>query len=129
MLTYRAEKTGKPVTVPIHKWLETYLVNADADEPVTRMATFNDLLRSLCCRAGVSEKTTLTRRGMEQQGPKWKFVSSHTGRRTFATLLFLHGSSVTTIANLMGHSNPQVTWRNYICAEQTLDEHTLQFFN
>jgi len=66
---------------------------------------------------------------MEHQGPKWKFVSSHTGRRTFATLLYLHGSGVTTIANLMGHSNPQITWRNYICAEKSLDEHTLQFFN
>lgn len=128
-LTYRAEKTGKPVTVPVHKWLGEYLIHHDQEQPVTRMATFNDLLRSLCCRAGIIESTTLTRRGKEQQGPKWVFVSSHTGRRTFATLLFLHGSSVTTIARLMGHSDPQVTWRNYICAEGELDEHTLQFFN
>jgi len=127
-LTYRAEKTGNQVTVPVHKWLAAYLDNDDV-EPVTRMATFNDTLRSLCNRAQIIEPVTLTRRGKEQQGPKWMFVSSHTGRRTFATLLFLHGSSVTTIARLMGHSNPQITWRNYICAEKELDEHTLEFFN
>lgn len=128
LLTYRAEKTGRPVIVPVHKWLEEYLDTSDV-APVTRLATFNDLLRSLCCRAHIDGMVTLTRRGEEQQGPKWQFVSSHTGRRTFATLLFLHGSDVTTIARLMGHSDPQVTWRNYICAERQLDDHTLQFFN
>lgn len=127
-LTYRAEKTGKPVTVPFHRWLGEYLIHHDQDQPVTRMATFNDLLRSLCCRAHINDVTTLTRRGQEQQGAKWQFVSSHTGRRTFATLLFLHGSDVPTIARLMGHSDPQVTWRNYICAERQFDEHTLEFF-
>lgn len=127
-LTYRAEKTGRPVIVPVHKWLEEYLDTSDV-APVTRLATFNDLLRSLCCRAHIDGMVTLTRRGEEQQGPKWQFVSSHTGRRTFATLLFLHGTDVTTIARLMGHSDPQVTWRNYICAERQLDDHTLQFFN
>lgn len=128
-LTYRAEKTGNPVTVPIHKWLESYLVYNNHEEPVERLATFNELLRSLCCRAGIRDVTTLTRRGEEQQGPKWQFVSSHTGRRTFATLLFLHGTSVETIARLMGHNDPQITWKNYICAEKEIDEHTLQFFN
>lgn len=128
-LTYRAVKTGNQVTVPLHRWLGQYLIHHDEDEPVKRMATFNDTLRSLCCRARINEPVTLTRRGEEQQGPKWQFISSHTGRRTFATLLFLHGSAVTTIARLMGHSNPQITWRNYICADREIDEKTLQFFN
>lgn len=127
LLTYRAEKTGKPVTVPIHRWLEQYLVSDD-ETPVTRLATFNDVLRSLCYRAGIRDIVTLTQRGKEKQGPKWQFISSHTGRRTFATLLFLHGTEVTTIATLMGHSSPQVTWKNYICAERRVDEHTLEFF-
>lgn len=127
-LTYRAVKTGRPVVVPMHKWLAAYL-DEDNEAPVTRLATFNDLLRSLCCRAAINGAVTLTRRGEEQQGPKWRFVSSHTGRRTFATLLFLHGTDVPTIARLMGHSDPQVTWRNYICAEKEVDEHTLRFFN
>ena len=128
-VTYRAVKTGNQVVVPLHKWLMQYLTRNDVEGYVKRMATFNDTLRSLCCRAGINENVTLTRRGEEQQGPKWEFVSSHTGRRTFATLLFLHGSSVTTIAQLMGHSNPQITWRNYICAEREIDENTLRFFN
>lgn len=128
-LTYRAVKTGNQVSVPMHKMLGQYLVHHDEDEPVTRMASFNDTLRSLCCRAGINDPVTLTRRGEEQQGPKWKFISSHTGRRTFATLLFLHGSAVTTIARLMGHSDPQITWHNYICADKEIDEKTLQFFN
>jgi len=127
-LTYRAVKTGNQVTVPLHRWLGQYLAKDDSEEPVTRMATFNDTLRSLCCRAHINEPVTLTRRGAEEQGPKWQFVSSHTGRRTFATLLFLHGSAVTTIARLMGHSDPQITWRNYICADKEIDETTLQFF-
>lgn len=127
-LTYRARKTGKPVTVPVHRWLPEYL-DHDGVQEVGRLASFNDILRSLCYRAEIRDIVTLTRRGQEQQGPKFRFVASHTARRTFATLLFLHGSSIPIIARLMGHSDPQLTWRNYICAESKYDDHTLQFFN
>lgn len=127
-LTYRAEKTGNPVTVPIHKWLMQYLVNQDQGVKPKTLNTFNDTLRQLCFRANIRDIITLTRRGEEQQGPKWRFVSSHTGRRTFATLLFLHGAGIPDIARLMGHSDPQITWRNYICAEKEIDERTLSFF-
>ena len=126
-LVYRAEKTGKPVTVPAHKMLPKYLDDTGCTK-VNRLTTFNDTLRSLCFRAGIRENITLARRGEEQQGPKWSFVSSHTGRRTFATLLYLHGVNVDTIAQLMGHSNPMTTLKNYICDQRGLDEKTLAFF-
>lgn len=132
MLTYVAGKTKTKVTVPVHKLLVKYLQDTkvyDAD-----LASFNRSLRYICKEIGLTKPLTIFRCGILATEPKYKFVSSHTGRRSFATNLFLRGVPLETVATLMGHMNAgrpdiEMTLR-YICAQRDItDDAVMNFFN
>ncbi len=132
-LSYVCQKTKHEVNVPVHKWLKKYLVENDKDAFTKQLSlsTINDTLRHMCyaCRIGEGEETTLYRRGKQMSGEKYKFVSSHTGRRSFATNLFILGCDPFSIARFMGHANPNTTIENYIIGYREVPEHAMQFFN
>lgn len=52
----------------------------------------------------------------------WKFISSHTARRSFATNLYLRGGDLYMISKLMGHSSVTMT-EGYIVYGQRRDIH------
>ena len=63
---------------------------------------------------------------------KYRFVSSHTGRRSFATNLSKKGVPLEQIAVMMGHTsngmpNIQMTQR-YIVGKTEIDSNTLRLF-
>ena len=129
MLSYVAEKTGKKVTVPITQktldWI--YYVQEHYDEfdgalssPASQRMTYNRHIRQACKAAHINEPAVRVRGGKEKTEPKWKLVTTHTARRSFATNLFLAGMDPFDIQKLLGHSSVELTLRCYICAERTL---------
>ena len=103
-VTYVAQKTNREVTVPVHPWLRQYLVPSSPTEPRSvAVSSYNEGIRFFCRACGINTKVKVFQAGHEQNGPKWQFVSSHTGRRSFATNLSLKNVPLEQIALMMGH--------------------------
>ncbi len=126
LITYVSQKTKTQISLPLHSNLLPYLC-APATRKIT-LSTFNATLRQICFRCDIDSPTTLYRRGRYESGPKWQFVSSHTGRRSFATNLFLRNAHPSTIARMMGHSSPEITMRRYIIGYIEADKNVMEFF-
>lgn len=126
-LTYVSKKTRTQVTVPVHENLMMYLrQRIDRHQPAA--STFNDTLRRICKECNINERVTVFRQGKEETGEKWQFVTSHTGRRSFATNLYLRGVHPSTIAHFMGHSSPDITMKRYIVTHFEADDKAMKFF-
>ena len=76
----------------------------------------------------MDEILTLYNFGETKTQEKWKYVTSHTARRTFATNLYLNGVDLYTISQLCGHSSVEVT-KTYICCNPNIDDKVMQYFN
>lgn len=132
-LTYVPQKHPVEVTVPVHKWLRFYL-HEDWPENYSRLRMDNltATLQKICCRAGIISRVTVYKRGKSDSGPKWRFITSHTGRRTFATVLSLKGCPLEQIALMMGHVSgnvPNITMTaNYICDRKKISKSVLALF-
>lgn len=128
-LSYVPKKTpGVVVTVPVHERLNLRLLLAQRITRKPELSNFNETLREMCRKSDIDTLCTIRRRGREETGPKWKFVSSHTARRSFATNLYLAGASLEDIALLMGHGKNIETTKRYICAERTLSSNVMAYF-
>lgn len=134
-LVYVTQKTKTEVKVPLHKKLRPYLVCGTGSEPgigeISEVA-FNKALREICRDCGIDSNVKVYRAGKEESGKKFKFVSSHTGRRSFATNLSKKGVPLEQIAVMMGHlsngkPNIQMTQR-YIVGKTEIDSNTLKLF-
>jgi len=70
---------------------------------------YDVLIKKVCKDAGINtpcERTiTLGAKSVTKREPKWKFVSSHTARRTGATLLYLSGLPERQIMLITGHQS------------------------
>lgn len=132
-ITYVSVKTKTEVTVPIHRWLKQYLLPSSPYEPKSMSNTaFNNALRKICDWVGIDSPVKIYAQGGSQSGPKYKFVSSHTGRRSFATNLAKKGVSIEQIAMMMGHMsgnmpNVQMT-QKYIVGKPDLDYKVFRIF-
>ena len=133
-VTYVAQKHPVEVSVPVHKWLETYLTDnwPEAYENI-RTDHFNEYIKELCRKCGIDERTTVFNQGKSKTGNKYEFVTTHTGRRSFATNLFLRGCPLDQIALMMGHvsgNTPNITMTaNYICAKRNISKSVINLFN
>lgn len=91
--------------------------------------TFNSTIRRICDLCDINETITLYKRGRNITAPKWAFVSSHTGRRTCASLLYLHGCDIFSISRILAHSSVEMTAQKYILAPlRSLSEETMAYF-
>jgi hypothetical protein len=88
-LTLRMKKTDEIITFPILKSAEEILKIYNYNLPDVHIVTFNITIEDVCLKAGI---TTLETKRETRGGtkliitlPKYQMVSSHTGRRSFAT--------------------------------------------
>lgn len=123
---YVSQKVKKEIVLPVHRHLMSYL--ADPINLDLCLSTFNRTLRDICHNCGINEVVTLFKEGVWSTKEKWEFVSSHTGRRCFATNLFIRGADPSLIAKYMGHSSPDITIKRYIVGFRQADETVLKFF-
>lgn len=132
-LRYIAQKTNTEVIVPVHKLLPQYLVKSSPLEPVEpSLASFNKRVREICHWCGIVAWVKVYHGGKEYAGRKYHFVSSHTGRRSFATNLARKGVTLEQIALMMGHMNGNVPniemTKRYVCEKLEIDKQVLRFF-
>lgn len=128
-LSYVSQKTHNLATIPVHKNLTRHLQNIDLSNQNMSDVDFNNLIRSICRKIGMTTTTRLFVEGKEQIKQKWEFVASHTFRRTFATLLYQKGADVVSIGRMMGHSNDIEVTIGYIVGYKELQSEVLAFFN
>lgn len=126
VLSYVPEKTSNlVVSMPLHPVLDKYI-----DEHTTEHLTpptFNTKLKAICKKIGMTDIVELFRKGERTTGHRYEFVSSHTGRRTFATNLYLRGADLLSISRLMGHTSEEMT-RRYIVGYRELSDNVMDFF-
>lgn len=143
-ICYVSQKTHLKATVPMAETARKILMGEFRNRPVLfdetdieRFAytetvsdtTFNDVLRRICSLCRIDEEITLYRRGKTVTEPKWKFASSHLGRRTCATLLYLHGCDIYSISRILAHKSVEMTAAKYImCPLRTLSDETMAYF-
>lgn len=125
-LSYVAMKTHTNIILPMHESVYEYL--ADPYKEKIGNPRFNANLRQICRKCGINDTVTIFKAGKETTGEKWQFVTSHTGRKSFATNLYLNKVDPLTISKMMGHANPEMTVKRYIIAPPEIDENTKNFF-
>ncbi|MFK5968659.1 MAG: site-specific integrase, partial [Candidatus Marithrix sp.] len=109
---FRSVKTEKLMHIPFVGW------TAEAEDiakkynyrfPQYSSQYFNRALKLICKNAGIDTQVQLTRyqgsRKIIIDKPKYKLISSHTGRRTAVSLLLAKGVPPTVVMKLTGHSD------------------------
>lgn len=90
----QTQKTGHKVVIPLHVQLKSVLDKRDGLPRKISDVAFNQYFKEVCKLAGIAQEmegflmNPKTRRKEEGVFPKYKLVSSHTCRRSFATNLY-----------------------------------------
>ena len=108
----RTQKTQASVTIPIHPRVKEILTRYNG-APRVDIDTLNKMIKPICMAAGIREKIAVTSNRTTTYKEKWEMVSSHTGRRTGATNMFLAGIPTLSIMRITGHKSEKV-FLNYI---------------
>lgn len=128
LFRYVSKKTSVEACVPISQktlgWIRE--VNRMKVRPST--STYETMLKRLCERAEIDEEVKVFKAGVERTEPKWKFVTSHTGRVTFATLLSQLKIPIQDIATMMGHTTPAVTANYIVRTAPRMSERAMAYF-
>jgi len=131
LITIKQQKTGTEVIIPLHPVsiaiLEKY--NYTPPKPVSNQC-FNDIIKIICRIADITEKEKkeITKGGLKQIDylEKCELVSSHTGRRSFATNNYRMGLDTYTIMKITGHKT-ESSFLKYIKVKP--DEHAQRMLN
>ncbi|WP_339874676.1 site-specific integrase [Olleya marilimosa] len=108
VIQVRTKKTGQRVSIPLHKTVRKILKKYKNNLPKAYTnQTMNEYLKEVVCLAGIKEliETTITKGGKVEKNvlPKFKLVSTHTARRSFATNLYLAEVPSISIMKITGH--------------------------
>ena len=108
LLTITAQKTSKSVTIPITDELQAVLDRyPDRLPKIPTDQHYNRQLKDVCEQAGINEPIMAEEKKGKMRVtsliPKWKLVTSHTARRSFATNLYRRGIPSTQLMMLTGH--------------------------
>lgn len=121
LLEFTQKKTGKLMTVPLHKKVLQILKkrNGNFPRPISDQR-YNDYIKEVCKSVKLTEKVQggkqlETHNGIRKvsgEYPKWELVTSHIGRRSFATNFY--GNIPTSyLIYITGHSS-EAMFLNYI---------------
>lgn len=126
LLEFKQQKTGKLMTIPISKQVREILGKRGGEFPkAITDQKYNDFIKIIARRAGLHGTETGKRRiNIAKKGekaryrdvvgeyPKWRLVSSHIGRRSFASNYY--GKVPTShLINITGHGS-ETQFLNYI---------------
>jgi len=117
-VNFTSIKTKSTSRIPLHPMVPELLEITKKFSYTTQDATtvVNRSIKKICFNVGIgSEKDImLYNRGAFRKNPKWKEVSSHTARKSFATNMLLDGYEMIQICKMMGHEDVKQTGK-YIC--------------
>ncbi len=111
-ITFYQKKTHKEVTVPVRKPLRDILAKYKNKLPTLCEQTINTCIKEIGKRAKINDiiEYTSTKGGQEHivKARKYKLITTHTARRTFATLAYLDGMDSMDIRRITGHSSERM---------------------
>jgi integrase len=112
LIEVRTRKTSQRITIPLHKTVRTILMKYKNELPKAYTnQTMNDYLKEVVSLAGIKEQieTSITKGGKIERTvlPKYKLISTHTARRSFATNLYLAEVPTISIMKITGHKTEQ----------------------
>lgn len=127
LIEFQQEKTQKTMTVPLHKVVLEILDKRQGDFPkILSDQKYNDYVKEICLKAKMTQKVHGQKITVLENGDKrtefgifekWELISSHIGRRSFATNNF--GVIPTSlIMSITGHTKEN-TFHTYIGKTQT----------
>ena len=86
-------------------------------------------MKEVAKKLGIDKPERRMYRGELKTRPRYKYVSSHTGRRTFISILLDKGVPLATVSKLAGHAEVSQTLRYYCSDEIKLNDEAMSFFN
>ncbi len=108
ILRFQTQKTGETVSVPLSPTALQVLERYGGSLPSYSDQYFNRSIKEICKAAGITNKVRkLNTSGGQKKyevWEKWKLVSSHTARRSFATNAYLAGLDLIVISKITGHT-------------------------
>ena len=116
-IVYCSKKTGINTSVPATKTTISIINELDKysdKEKKFSQVYYNKTLHNICKNIKLSKPLTLHRNGKTNTLPKYKYITSHTARRSFATNMYIDNVDIYTISKMCGHSSVAITQR-YIC--------------
>ena len=127
-LKIKTVKTGETVIIPLHWTIKEILKKYNGKTPrVLSNAKMNEYLKKVGEEAKINESITITKKkgelNVEKTYKKWKLVTVHTARRSFATNMFLVGVPTISIMKITGHKTEKAFMKYIkITAEQNADQ-------
>jgi integrase len=110
-------KTKATATTPLRPIVKDIITKYNNELPIISEQKINAYLKELCQLAGINEKvkTTSTIGGGQQieYFEKWEQVTTHTGRRSFATNLYRDKVESSIIMKATGHTTEK-NFRKYL---------------
>lgn len=109
ILQIRTQKTGQRVSIPLHAAVIKILNKYDYQLPRPKTnQVMNTYLKEVASLSKLKDKveTTITKGGVikKESIEKYKLVTTHTARRSFATNLFLADVPTVSIMKITGHT-------------------------
>jgi integrase len=112
-LVFKQFKTKLSVEVPLHHYVESIIKKYKGNFPPnfskneqSNRSTLSTLIKEVCRISGIREKVRGRYNGVIGIYPKWKLISNHTGRRSFACNFYtLAEWTNAMIMNITGHVN------------------------
>lgn len=123
-------KTGKNIEIPIHYKVKDVLKKYGYDFPPkfsenehSQRSILSSLIKTVCNRSGIREKIEGRYNGKKGIYHKYKLVSNHTGRRSFACNFYNLGTwSTQEIMNITGHENEKNFYAYIDKSDRTLSK-------
>lgn len=126
-IAYVSQKTKTEVVQPLHHALVKYLYAQPSYIP--HPSVLNKTIQRICEYLGFDEEVTLFVGGKLQKGPKWRFVTSHTARRSLVTNLALRGVPLAVVSRIVGHHDVTMTSRYLAIDAKNIGNEAMSFFN
>lgn len=116
-LSYVSQKTKVYVEIPVSPILRRMIkeISPALSDRTVSDVYFNDTIRRLAEKAGITAKTRCFKAGKNITGRKCDLIASHTARRSCASNLAARGVSEIWIKKILGHTRG--TTDRYICLE------------
>ncbi|MFR9166141.1 MAG: tyrosine-type recombinase/integrase [Dysgonomonas sp.] len=116
LITIWTKKKDKKVYLPMHHYLKTIIGKYGGLKlPKISDQKHNEQIKDVCKLAGIDTpiRKTITKGGkrIESVEPKYKFVTSHTARRSGATNMYRNKIDILYISRLLGHSKIEQTMK------------------
>ena len=130
-ITYISQKTKIRTIVPCKPLVREIIEDGDNKEnprSAIPLKTKNEIIRRMLKAVGVNDVVKVFKGGEELTGEKYTFCSTHTGRRTFCTNLYLRGVDLYTISRLAGHSSVTITEHYVVCGIRALSKQAMEYF-